>query len=309
MEIEVKSNNHYSKTTYKKAGKVGNLANRIDGVIEWLKDKDIKAGVSRYSRYKQHILDFSVESEKNKGKILLMSDLEEMYEKSAESIREIYQIVAVYDAFRDEENKSFDERLKKIIDGKDFYGGNENDQGRDFLYELVIAAWYKQKGFDIVFESENLTDVIARNEVSDIYIECKRLKSSKGYEANYKKACKQLGKVENKDAIKLVYIDIYNCLKSHMVPYEYLNFMDINHYIKQYSNSEFKIPNAHVTNKILKEYNDTVDGVVFTAVGIFGVSNVSGIETDIYIGSDVIIEDSVSEERFEMIKRVLSSGN
>ncbi len=309
MEIEIKSNNPCFNIKYTKTGVIGDLADRIDDVIEWLKNKDIKVDVSRYSRYKQYILDFCADSEKNKGKILLMSDLESMFDKSSEAIREIYQIVAVFDAFKNEESKIFDEKLKKIIVGKDFYEGDENDSGRDFLYELFIAAWYKRKGFDIVFESEILTDVIARNENSDVYIECKRLKSSNGYEANYKKGCKQLRKVKNKDAIKLVYIDIYNCLKKHLIPFEYSNFLDIEQYIKQCVNIEFKKNNAHITNRILKDYNGIVDGVVFTAVGVFGVNNSDGIESDIYVGSDVIIDCSVSDERFDLIKKALGRVN
>ena len=87
MEIEVKSKNYYSKTKYMKAGKVGDLAFRIDEVIEWLKNKSIHADVSRYSRYKQYIWDYSADSDKNKDKILLIPELEAMYEKSEESIR------------------------------------------------------------------------------------------------------------------------------------------------------------------------------------------------------------------------------
>ena len=47
----------------------------------------------------------------------------------------------------------------------------------------------KSLGYSINFDE--LTDVVATRGNDTIYIECKRIKSSKGLESNYRKACKQ----------------------------------------------------------------------------------------------------------------------
>lgn len=312
MKIEVKTENTYSKTEYVRAGKVGYLANRIDEVINWLKEKKINADISRYSRYKQYILDFSANHLEESGsmkndlkKILLLSDFEEMYAKSAEAIREIYQIVYVYDQFKDEKSKGLNERLRKIVSGKDFYDREENDQGRDFLYELVIAAEYKKKGYGIVFDSVTQTDVIAKSDDIAIYIESKRLKSDRNYERNYRKACNQLKKVDDENAIKLVYVDIYNCLKSTLMTYEYSDFLDVNNFVTNCLYENFKKPNEMITQKVLNEFSEYVDGVAFTAIGTFGVNYLYGIEIDIYSGTDVMVPKSISYDRYAFIQKAL----
>lgn len=310
MQIKMVTQNSSNITDYKKKGKVGDLANRIDEVLNWLKEKGIKANTTRYSKYKQHIQNFSADAPLKKGeekKITLISDFAALYEKSAESIREIYQIVCVYDAFKDENNRDFIDRLQKVVSGKEFYSGEPNDQGRDFLYELVIAAWYKMRGYEIIFDSETQTDVVANKNGTEIYIECKRLKSVNGYEDNFKKGCKQLQKVKDDTAIKLVYIDIYNCLKSTWVPYEYQNIIEIGTYAKELEKSEFYEPNFHTTERVRNQYKDYVDGVVYTTMGTFGLSNIFGIEIEVYSGINLIASPGISNERFELIKKCLGA--
>lgn len=218
--IEVKLQNNYSVLDSVDVGKAGLWINRIPEIIKWMEEKGISAGVSRYSRYEDYIRDFSPNPSKRiaPGKILLPTDLEELFRKANLALLEIVQIIWVYDSFREENSKGFRDRLKKAVSGQDFYTYGVQDNGRDFLYELLIASWFQKKGYKIDFDL--LTDVVATKNDTKFYIECKRLRTAKKYEERYKDGCKQLKLVEESDAYKLVFVDIYNCISDHVPPYD-----------------------------------------------------------------------------------------
>ena len=281
MKIETKTKDSYNRIEHNHIGAVGNQVIEINDIISWLEDRGHKAGVSRYSRYLDYIKDFQLKPDKDgEMKILLPSDLEELYKKADKAILEIMQLKWVYKAFKNIESRGFDDRLDKIVSGKDFYTGGSQDSARDFLYELVVAAWLANKGYVIDFDSPDNTDVVGKRDNTDIYIECKRLKSVNKYEENYRKGCKQLKKISGCDsAIKLVYVDIYNCISDQLKPYEYTDITDIEKTVRCAMRVGFISENQKLTDKI--QTDQDVDGVVFTSISNFGVNSSLGIENAI----------------------------
>ena len=180
-------------------------------------------------------------------------------------------------------------------------------EARDFLYELVVASWYRNAGYDIDFDFAKKTDVVAKGN-NNLYIECKRLKSTNGYEKNYRKACKQLMQVERCDnEISLVYVDVYNCISSIVPRYEYKNITHIKDTVDRAMKFGFEKDNLTITNRLLNEYKENVDGIVFTTVANYAINTPLMMEIEFYIGQDVHLYKDISDDRFSLIKNALKN--
>lgn len=217
----------------------------------------------------------------------------------------------VYHAFKDVKSKGFEARLEQPISGKVFYTEDSHDPARDYLYELVVASWLKNKGYTLDFDSPDNTDVVARRGDTEIFIECKQLKSSNGYEENYKKECKQLKKIydNHKDAIKLVCIDIYNCISDKIIPYEYSNYIRAAESLQNVMSENFINCQHLTTSRIQDEYKDYVDGVVFTSICNLGISKNNDIEIGCCCRQEVNLQESASDNRKQKIITALNTLN
>lgn len=178
-----------------------------------------------------------------------------------------------------------------MVSGADFYNNvSTDDKPRNFQYELLVAEKMKSLGYSINFDE--LTDVVATRGNDTIYIECKRIKSSKGLESNYRKACKQLINI-NKDAYKFVFIDVFNCYFNNIKTYEYANLF---HLIAttNYNYQNFYKSNEKIINSILNEYEKTISGVALTSIGILWLSNV---EPQYYEDIKMRLPETMSDEQ------------
>lgn len=225
-------------------------------ILEWLKNRGIEK--SRYTKYKSYI---------DKISSSLYLDLEytfkESFKEATDAYQEFAQIAYIYKMFKDENSKEFNRKLKIVTSGKNFYVKQSQDQPRDYLYELLIAARFKNSGFSINF-NEN-TDVIASKDDIDVYIECKRIKSSKRLEENLKKACKQLENItESTSQFKIVFIDIYNCVAEYLKDYPYSNVIEMKNEVDNILEKHFSEPNAKKIDGILMEHVESILGVTFT---------------------------------------------
>lgn len=269
---------------------------KLNDVLEWLQNRGYGANISRYSRYKGYIDDFY------KGNPDDLSDLEIRFKKLNEAVQECVQIVQVYEAFKDEKSKGFADRLEKVVYGNDFYNPEKkSDQARDFLYELLVASWFKRWGYTIDFEQT--TDVVAKKDGKTVYVECKRIKSAKALEENFKKACKQLEKVEDDaEHYGLVFIDVYNCLADKLKDYEYSNVFAIRREIQTVLANNFGKPKNDLIQNILTRYLDTTLGVAFTTVRCFWLSDVTPQFCE---EKKVITSAEISDENFEILNELL----
>ncbi|SFM32542.1 PDDEXK family nuclease [Pelosinus propionicus] len=287
-----------NKLTYE-LSHTARIMEQFNDAFKWIKDKNLKIELSRYSRYKRYIDDFY-----NKGNPEDILDLEAKFAKLNEAAQECIQMVQVYEAFKEVESNSLDERIEKIVSGQDFYNSvNRDDQPRDFLYELLVAAMFKKNGYEIDFEQ--LTDVVAKKNNKTIYIECKRIKSDSKLEQNFSKACKQLNQIDKtENTYRLVFIDVYNCFADKLKDYEYNDVFEITKEVKRVMAEHFGKPNNRLINRILDENIDNILGVVFTCTRCLWLSKVS---PQFYIEKKVITPSKISDENFQALNKILSA--
>lgn len=292
--IEIKGKDMYSSLDYENSN-TANYINKLPEVISWLTQKGFNAEVSRYSRYLAYISNVSL-SPKNPKEIV---NPEKVFNDGNTSLKEIIEIAIVYEAFKDVESSGLNERLKKVVSGKDFYEDGEQDQPRDFLYELLIAAMFQQLGYTIDFDRE--TDVVAMRGDIIVYGECKRIKSINGLEKNYRKACKQLGKIKgHSDKIyKFAFIDVWNCFSEHIKPYEYKDIFSMLNHVNKCYEEYFKKSINVVLNKVSNEYSDVIDGFALTYYCCLWLSNI----TPQYLKKiNITLNPKMSNEEFDFIQ-------
>lgn len=272
--------------------------NKMDEVIKWLESKGLKANQSRYAKYKGYINDFY-----KKGNPKDLYDLEQRFKKLNEAAQECIQIVQIFDSFKNEKSVGFEERLQKAVYGADFYNPESKaDQPRDFLYELLIASWLNKLGYKIDFDQ--LTDVVASRDGITVYAECKRIKSIKGLAENFKKACKQLSKIDNNaNHYGLVFIDIYNCVADKIRDYEYSDIFTMRKEINEVLENNFRKQNSDLIEKILTENLENTLGVVFTSVRCLWLSNVT---PQFYQERKVTTSSKISDANFEVLQKLLT---
>ena len=292
--IEIKGKDMYSSLDYENSN-IAKYIDKLPEVISWLTQKGFKAEVSRYSRYLAYISNVSL-SPKNPKEII---NPVKIFNDGNTSLKEIIEIVIVYETFRDVESLGLNERLKKVVDGKDFYEDGEQDQSRDFLYELLIAAMFHQLGYTIDFDKE--TDVVAMKGDIIVYGECKRIKSINGFEKNYRKACKQLGKIKGRSdkIFRFAFIDVWNCFSEQIESYEYKDiFSMVNHVNKIYEECLKKSINVKL-NIVSNEYKDVIDGFALTYYCCLWLSNI----TPQYLKKiNFSLNPKMSNEEFEFIQ-------
>lgn len=96
--------------------------NKLDEVIQWIKNMNMNVDLSRYSRYKGYIDDFyNPQNLDNYKKTGSLDDMESKFKKLNEAAQECFQLVQIYDAFKDENSTEFKKRLRKIVAGSDFF--------------------------------------------------------------------------------------------------------------------------------------------------------------------------------------------
>lgn len=231
-----------------------------------------------------------------------LDDLEIKFKKLNEAAQECFQLVQIYDAFKDENSTAFRERLRKVVAGSDFFDvSNPTDPARDFLYELLVASWFKSKwGYTIDFTQS--TDVVAIKEQDVVYIECKRIKSIKTLEQNFKKACKQLALVNDTSThYKLVFIDIYNCISDKLPDYEYSTIDEMVRKVNDVLENNFRKQKASLIEDILTSNLEHTMGVVFTTVRCLWLS---AITPQLYQDYKVMTSSKISDINFEKLKRI-----
>lgn len=270
--------------------------NKLDEVLKWLESKKLRAHLSRYSKYKSYIDDFYKNGNPN--------DLEQKFKKLNDAVQECIQIVQVYDAFKNENSRGFNDRVKKIIAGADFYNPeNKADQPRDFLYELLVASWFKKWGYDIDFDQ--ITDVVAKKDSITIYVECKRIKSINGLEENIRKACKQLSKVnETTEHYGLVFIDIYNCVADRVRDYEYPSIISMKNELNDVLENNFRKQNSDLIERILTKNLDYTLGAAFTTARCLWLSDVT---PQFYQDYKITTSNGITDANLEILKKLLPS--
>jgi hypothetical protein len=263
--------------------------------LEWLEKKVPQAKVSRFSRYKRYIDEF----------YSAQSDIEGLEEKFSElnwAFQEICELVHIYQSFKNEDNKAFNGRIEKIVNGQDLVPGSfesKYDGSRDFQYELLVGTFFRELGYNIDFNDD--ADVIATRNNKTIYIECKRLKSETSLEKNIKKAEKQLRNRKNKEAIGMVFIDIASCVWKDVSIYEYNDILCLYMAVKQKTN-DFISKNAKEIDRLL---DDNLESSIAICFSFFRCLWLSNLQINYLRDYSVRTSAKISDEQYKMLKMLL----
>lgn len=262
---------------------------QIPAVIEWLEKKGYKAKLSRYSKYEKYIRKFY--QTKHSDLIAMGKSFKEL----TIAFQECIDIVTVFEHFQNEQSEGFEDRLSKVVKGQDFFGDSADDASRNYLYELLVASKFRSKGFTIDFDQES--DVVATRRGDKIFIECKKLQSAKGLEANFKKAGEQLNKVVNSNCYGLVYMDVYSCISDKVRSFEYNTVFEL---IKEMNENleQYYRKNKHIFDRLNDRYKSVSLGICLTTDKCMFLSNT---EPQYSRTSKIITPSDIADEKFEKL--------
>lgn len=118
---------------------------------------------------------------------------EHSFESWVNAAHEVAELVRMYEGLSGQRDLSLIGRLKDSLKGQELYVlDSENRSGRDFSFELAIAAKFANAGFTIDFGHD--ADITVQMNGFTFFVECKRLKSAKKIQKRIKYGLDQLHK-------------------------------------------------------------------------------------------------------------------
>lgn len=283
--------------------KFDTIKNDIPLILNWMEELGVNFLHSRYIRYMIYYNDFFSSNYNLPDNCLLNltevpRDMQEKYEKMKLAMKECTDIWIIYKTFHMERSEGFIERLQKIIKGADFTSETkDNDSSRDFLYELMIAAKLKKNGFGINFDT--VTDIIAEKNDILYFIECKRIKSLKKFEENYKKAGKQIEREKKDNSYGLIFIDIYNMIKEDIPQKEYLSHEEINNSMNTIFRN-FSSQNANIIKRLNERFKDASLGICLSAKHIYELAcPINGDSFQYFDSYHIVSYPTISNKDFD----------
>lgn len=114
----------------------------------------------------------------------------ETFDEMLYVLREVHELMWIYNSFKDVYPEGSDELIKRIIGGQAFARDDKDTSARNYQFELRIASYFIRANY--IVELQHITDVVAKKSKFKFFIECKRLSSPKKIESRIKEAAKQL---------------------------------------------------------------------------------------------------------------------
>lgn len=280
--------------SYKKSH-TDNIMVKIPSIMNWLSEYIPQSKVCRYSRYVDYINNFYKSDKSN------MNELEHNFIKLSNAFQELYEISLIYDSFKNETNSCFWSTMDKICSGQDFISTDNinNDFSRNFLYELVVSAKFKKKGYTVLFDGQS--DVVACRDNYTVNIECKNIKSINGLEKNMKDAGKQLS-CNKENTYGLIYIDIYNCISDKIKLYEYASIIEMKKTI-EIAVDDFFQKNKNKINQLNNRFLDNSLGLCLTTRKCLWLSNMS---VQYYDNGKVQASENLSDDLYTKLHMILT---
>lgn len=159
-----------------------------EDVCNWFDELGFSYTRNRYGVYKKHLENFLRMAEEK-----AFPDLLTFKTGFDSAYIEVHEIIRVYNGLKDIEANEFLEQIKKVTSGREIRQKEGDDQARDFLFELSIAARFIKAGYSVSLTG--VCDVVVDLGANGtLFVECKRIKSQSKIAANVKKANKQLTK-------------------------------------------------------------------------------------------------------------------
>ena len=159
----------------------------INELTLWLKNKGINSTNSRllhYTRFLEALIGLDEFDPKNND------DDHKKFEEFLYVLREVHELMWIYNGFKRSYPEGSDELFKKIIGGKAFARDDKDTTARNFQLELRIASYFIRANYAV--ELQHVTDVVAKKSKYQFFIECKRLSSLKKLKPELKRQLNNL---------------------------------------------------------------------------------------------------------------------
>lgn len=181
-----------------------NTCNWLDSIgLDWIK--------TRYGVYEKRFNAFesaALATEKPKIELADKRAFDNAYHEANEIIR-------ISNDLKKLEKTEFMEQIKKVLSGQEYRAMADNDQARDFLFELSTAARFARAGYNVSLTG--LCDVVVEIPEGPLFVECKRLKSVKKIEKNVTKALTQIERrmsgTKSKSPLGLVALNVTDLIE------------------------------------------------------------------------------------------------
>ena len=133
-------------------------------------------------------------------------------------LREVDELMWILKGIKTHVPNGLADRLKDLVSGSDFAALDTNSRARNVEFELRIASYFCQAGYQV--DLSTATDIIALNDNFAFFIECKRVASASQVKQRLAEAVKQLDrriprKHLNRDAYGYVALDVTKVAYSH----------------------------------------------------------------------------------------------
>ncbi len=105
-------------------------------------------------------------------------------------LREVHELMWILKGLKKHLPKGVEEILKQVVGGRDFAALDKDSSSRNTQFELRIASYFCQAGYSV--DMSNLTDIVATQDQTTYFVECKRVTSPGALSRRLKEAKKQL---------------------------------------------------------------------------------------------------------------------
>ena len=159
------------------------LARQGKEAVEWLRTLGVSTPADRYHGYVRSIEMY--------GKIPKgHPEIVKEFDVFVNAYAELFELIRVRNALILVDSQSYLDTLKRISQGQPFRHVAENDPGRDYLFEMSVAARLLNAGHEV--DLNQIADIVAQVNGRKVYIEAKRIKSLGKLPARISQANKQL---------------------------------------------------------------------------------------------------------------------
>lgn len=154
---------------------------------DWLTDVGVPSKVTRYGKYEKVFAEFF----SSVGRHVSHANMVQRKAAFENAYLEANELVRLHSDLASLNSEEFIQQIGFVASGQEFRATAENDQARDFLFELSTAARFLRVGFPVSLSS--ISDIVVKLENgAELHVECKRLKSQKRVDKNLRKAISQL---------------------------------------------------------------------------------------------------------------------
>lgn len=163
-------------------------SSQLDAACAWIKQLGINYSPTRVGKYKSIFTALASHQ--------LAGSLEQLAHKLPEAefvnaAHESAEVVRIYQGLAGVNDPLLVARLRDALRGHNLYVlDKENRSGRDFSFELVIAAKFAKAGAFVDFG--HLADLRSNHQGHQLFVECKRLKSIQKVKERIKGGLRQL---------------------------------------------------------------------------------------------------------------------